>query len=222
MTWLSVAVRVPGDLDGRWICGALISMQGLRSVCGALSLIWHSVVVVSQSGYFSPSMGPQAWHFYLFIHLFICYFEFGAYPKKKIVNQIRWVYSFWNGVPGPWGPQKVRTSPWGNPGYTAVHDIVLPLADPDGLSLPGLCSTHESWVKFDSTLTQMSRVRVESAVKIKDMSRVRVESRWSSFESELSQLDTAWVKVESLIFLKRKRQDFVFICILTEKEPTYS
>ena len=46
----------------------------------------------------------------------------------------------------------------------------------------------------------MSRVRVESAVKIKDMSRVRVESRWSAFESELSQLDTARVKVESLIF----------------------
>ena len=46
----------------------------------------------------------------------------------------------------------------------------------------------------------MSRVRVESAVKIKNMSRVRVESRWSSFESELSQLDTAWVKVESMIF----------------------
>ena len=46
----------------------------------------------------------------------------------------------------------------------------------------------------------MSRVRVESAVKIKDMSRVRVESRWPSFESELSQLDTAWVKVESMIF----------------------
>ena len=65
---------------------------------------------------------------------------------------------------------------------------------------PGLCSTYESWVKFDSTLTQMSRVRVESVVKIKDMSRVRVESRWSSFGSELSQLDTAWVKVESMIF----------------------
>ena len=46
----------------------------------------------------------------------------------------------------------------------------------------------------------MSRVRVESAVKIQDMSRVRVESRWLSFESELSQLDTAWVKVEALIF----------------------
>ena len=46
----------------------------------------------------------------------------------------------------------------------------------------------------------MSRVRVQSAVQIKDMSWVRVESRWSSFESELSQLDTAWVKVESLIF----------------------
>ena len=89
-------------------------------------------------------------------------------------------------------------------------------------SKPGLCSTHESWVKFDSTLTQMSRVRVESAVKIKDMSRARVESRWSSFESELSQLDTAWVKVESRIFLKRKRQYFAFICSLTENEPAYS
>ena len=65
----------------------------------------------------------------------------------------------------------------------------------------GLCSTHESWVKFDLTLTQMSRVRVQSAVKIKEMSRVRVESCLSPFESELSQLDTDWVKVESLIFL---------------------
>ena len=72
-----------------------------------------------------------------------------------------------------------------------------------------LCSTHESWVKFGSTRTQMSRVRVQSAVKIKDMSRVRVESRWSSFESELSQLDTAWVKVEALVFPKRN----VKICI---------
>ena len=42
--------------------------------------------------------------------------------------------------------------------------------------MSGLCSNHESSVKFDSTLTHMSRVIVESAVKIKDMSRVRVES----------------------------------------------
>ena len=62
----------------------------------------------------------------------------------------------------------------------------------------------------------MSRVRVESAVKIKDMSRVRVESRWSSFELELSQMDTAWVKVDSLIFSKRKRQDLAIICNFTE------
>ena len=65
-----------------------------------------------------------------------------------------------------------------------------------------MCLTHESWVKFDSTLTQMSRVRVESTMNIKDMSRVRVESCWSSFESELSQLDTARVKVKLFIFLK--------------------
>ena len=43
----------------------------------------------------------------------------------------------------------------------------------------------------DSTLTQMSRVRVESAVKIRDMSRVRVESCRSSLESEMNQLNTA-------------------------------
>ena len=46
----------------------------------------------------------------------------------------------------------------------------------------------------------MSRVRVQSALKVKDMNRVRVESHCSSFESELSQLDSAWVKIESLIF----------------------
>ena len=39
-----------------------------------------------------------------------------------------------------------------------------------------LCSTHESLVKFDSTLTQMSQVGVESTVKIKVLSRVSVES----------------------------------------------
>ena len=57
----------------------------------------------------------------------------------------------------------------------------------------GLCSTHESWVKFDSTLTQMSRVRVESAVKIRDMSRVRVESCQSSLESSWIN----WILLES-------------------------
>ena len=86
------------------------------------------------------------------------------------------------------------------------------------LCQPGLCSTHESWVKFDSTLTQMSRVRVESAVKIKDMSRVRVESCCSSFESELSQLDTAWVKVESLIFLKKNVE--ILHIFVTLQSPT--
>ena len=40
-------------------------------------------------------------------------------------------------------------------------------------------------------------------MKIKDMSRVKVESRWSSLESELSQLDTASVKVKSLIFSEK-------------------
>ena len=84
-------------------------------------------------------------------------------------------------------------------------------------SRPGLCSTHESWVKFDSTLTQMSRVRVESAVKIQDMSWVRVESRWLSFESELSQLDTAWVKVESLIFRRENVKILQFSVALQRK-----
>ena len=87
--------------------------------------------------------------------------------------------------------------------------------------VPGLCSTHESWVKFDSTLTQMSRVRVESAMKIKDMSRAWVESGWSSFESELSQLDTAWVKIESLIFPKRNLKILhLFIALQGKSQPT--
>ena len=73
-------------------------------------------------------------------------------------------------------------------GFCKVGSSCLPIHQDHAQLTPqwfpsGLCSTHESWVKFDSTLTQMSRVRVESAVKIKDMSRVRVESRWSSFES---------------------------------------
>ena len=46
--------------------------------------------------------------------------------------------------------------------------------------------SRESTLTRQSPLTQMSRVRVESTVKIKGMSRVRVEWRWSSFESELS------------------------------------
>ena len=40
-----------------------------------------------------------------------------------------------------------------------------------------LNSGHESWVKFDSTPTQTNRIRVQSAVNIKDMSRVGIESR---------------------------------------------
>ena len=90
--------------------------------------------------------------------------------------------------------------PWTDPGRGRSSGPWSPKGRSESIIWPGLCSTNESWVKFDSTLTQMSRVRVESAVKIKDMSRVRVESCWSSFESELSQLDTAWVKIEAMIF----------------------
>ena len=87
----------------------------------------------------------------------------------------------------------------------------------DGFFKAGLVPLTSASIQFNSIFSNqgcarlMSResnltrlwlkwVRVESAVKIKDMSRVRVESRWSSFESELSQLDTAWVKVELMIF----------------------
>ena len=67
----------------------------------------------------------------------------------------------------------------------------------------------------------MSRVRVESTVKIKDMSRVRVESRWSSFESELIQLDTAWVKVEPLIFWRENVKILQLSATLQRKnQPT--
>ena len=49
-----------------------------------------------------------------------------------------------------------------------------------------LCSTHESWVKSDSTQTQMSRVRVESAWKKYILSRVRVESGpWEMSQSRI-------------------------------------
>ena len=91
---------------------------------------------------------------------------------------------------------------WWQPGHQ-VREVLSPgHHSPLSGSPLGLCSTstHESSVKFDSSLTQMSRVRVESAVKIRDMSRVRVESRWSSCKSELSQLDTAWVKVYVTVF----------------------
>ena len=56
-------------------------------------------------------------------------------------------------------------------------------------------------IKFDSTLTQMSLEK--SAMEIKEMSRVRVESCSFSFDSDLSQLDTACVSV-TVSFLKRK------------------
>ena len=109
-----------------------------------------------------------------------------------------------------WAPSSGR-NPVSVPGFRKVKrcEISLPSPFPSkavpvnvftnpsffGLSVAGLCSTHESLVKFDLTLTQPSRIRGELAVKIRDMSRVRVESRWSSFETELNQLDTAWVKL---------------------------
>ena len=114
MTWLLVVVRGPGDLDGRWICGALISVQGPQSVCKTLSMAWLSVAVGSQSGSFSPGMCPEAWHFWLFAYFY--FYIWG--PTQKIMDQIRWVFSFWRGVPGV--PQKVRTPPWGNPGYATA------------------------------------------------------------------------------------------------------
>ena len=67
----------------------------------------------------------------------------------------------------------------------------------------------------------MSQVRVGSAVKIKDMSRIGVESCWSSFESELSQLDTARVKVESLIFIRENVEILQLAVTLQRKnQPT--
>ena len=104
--------------------------------------------------------------------------KFSYMSRKKILKY----HNFWRDV-----------SRW-------LFDCRGPPSTP--LSTPGLCSTHEPWVKFDSTLTQKRRVRVESAVKMKDMSRVTDESCWLSFESGLSQLDAAWVKVETLIFVK--------------------
>ena len=68
----------------------------------------------------------------------------------------------------------------------------------------------------------MSRVRVESAVKIQDMSRVQsritVIVIWVRVELTGYCLSQSWVTD----FSKRKRQDLAIICNFTEKEPTYS
>ena len=121
-----------------------------------------------------------------------------------------------------WSRPTVPVPVWRYPVFPAWRCPVWPCSILPFSSRQVCARLMSRWVNFNSTLTQMSRVRVQSAVKINDMSRVRVESRWSSFESELSQLDTGWVKVESLIFLNRKRQYFTFICSLIEKEPAYS
>ena len=76
-----------------------------------------------------------------------------------------------------------------------------------------LCSrvVLDSWVVSQISIDWLKWVESavgESAVKIKDMSWVRVESRWSSFESELSPMDTAWVKFEWLIFSREKTLGF--------------
>ena len=54
--------------------------------------------------------------------------------------------------------------------------------------LSGLCPTHESWVKVDSTLTQISRVIVESAVKTRNMSR-----EFNHADRHLSQSWVNWI-----------------------------
>ena len=127
------------------------------------------------------------------------------------------VWWFLQTVPVPmWGEQ--RQTMWGQPIklkksltlYILYIDIEIKLFSRDvcqhiygiawGPWRAGLCLTDESWVKFDSTLTQLNRVRVESAVNTKDMSWVRVESRWSSLESELSILKTAEWKLSQLFF----------------------
>ena len=100
MLCLLVIIRGPGDLDGRRIYGALISTQGPQSVCGALSMAWLFVVVGSQSGSFSP----DSLTFFL---------NLGPLPKNSGPNPM----SFQFLTRGTWGPQKVRTPPWGNPRY---------------------------------------------------------------------------------------------------------
>ena len=84
----------------------------------------------------------------------------------------------------------------------------------------GLCSTHESWVKFDSTLTNessQSRVGRENQGPESSQSRITLIVTWVRVEST----EYGWVKVESLIFLGRKRRDIVFVSTLQGKnQPT--
>ena len=65
----------------------------------------------------------------------------------------------------------------------------------------GLCSTHESWVKFDSTLTQMSRRRtwISRATEFSSPwnSRIWVESETNQADCNLSQSWVNWILLES-------------------------
>ena len=77
------------------------------------------------------------------------------------------------------------------PRYTIFPYKMIPKNDTSTIAwqwLPGLCPTHESWVKFDSTLTQMSRVIVVSDVKTRNMSR-----EFNHADRHLSQSWVNWI-----------------------------
>ena len=97
MTWLLVVVRGP-RLSGWSLVNESV---GPSSVCRVLSQsarpsVWHDSQSSTLSRFFESRHGPpsQVWHCYLFYFLF---WIWG--PTRKIVDHIRWVFSFWHGVP---------------------------------------------------------------------------------------------------------------------------
>ena len=109
MTWLLAVVRGSCDLDGRWICGSLVSRY---ADCRVLSQfagpsVWHNY---QSSSALSRVLSVLPWApslTCLLIKLFLFLFWIWG-PTQKIVDQIRWVFSFFFSR-DTWGPQKVRT-----------------------------------------------------------------------------------------------------------------
>ena len=101
----------------RW-SGWSMNLWGPHQYAGA-SVILRGPQYGMTLSYRRLSVGfVQSWYgasslTFLFIYLYFLYFEIGAPPKKY------WTKSdeFSGFDTGTWGPQKVRTPPWGIPGY---------------------------------------------------------------------------------------------------------
>ena len=134
------------------------------------------------------------------------------------VMAVTWYHRTWDHVTST----DTHIASWDRSAYSSALPPMFVAPIPQHCLLSGLCSTHESWVKFDSTLTQMSRVRSrvgrENPGYESSQSRITLIVIWVRVESTGYCLSQSWVTD----FSKRKRQDLAIICNFTEKEPTYS